>query len=145
MHKTLAFAAFALLISGCLTEVVAPDVARQSSDNNLAPASDSSPAPSSDSNPAPSSGETTYGSITLSWTAPTYNTDGSVLTDLDGYRIYWGTAPGQYRNSVTIDNESITVYVLENIPVGTYEFVATSFNSAGVESNYSNPVTKVVM
>ena len=137
MHKTLALAAFALLISGCLTEVVAPDVARQSSDNNLAPASDSSP--------APSSAETTYGSITLSWTAPTYNTDGSVLTDLDGYRIYWGAAPGQYPNSVTIDNQSITVYVLENIPVGTYEFVATSFNSAGVESNYSNPVTKVVM
>ena len=101
--------------------------------------------PTSDSSPEPSSGETTYGSITLSWTAPTYNTDGSVLTDLDGYRIYWGAAPGKYSSSVTINNESITVYVLENIPVGTYEFVATSFNSAGVESNYSNPVTKVVM
>ena len=153
MHKTLALAAFALLMSGCLTEVVAPDVASHSSDSNLeassgsdpAPSNDSNPAPSSDSNSASSSGETTYGSITLSWTAPTYNTDGSVLTDLEGYRIYGGTSPGTSPNSVTIDNESITIYVLENIPVGTYNFVATSFNSAGIESDYSNPVTKVVM
>jgi hypothetical protein len=127
MQKTLALAVFAALMSGCLTEVVAPDVAQHSS--NLA-----SP-----------SGDTTYGSITLSWTAPTYNTDGSVLTDLDGYRIYWGTTPGQYPYSVTIDNESVTTYVLENIPVGTYNFVATSFNSAGIESTYSDPVRKVVM
>lgn len=129
MHKILALAAIAALMSGCLTEVVAPDVALHSSDGNL----------------AGSTGETTYGSITLSWAAPTHNTDGSVLTDLDGYRIYWGTTPGQYPNSLTIDNESITTYVLENIPVGTYNFVATSFNSAGIESTYSNPVRKEVL
>lgn len=129
MLKTLTFAAFALLISGCLTEVVAPDVALRSSDSNI----------------AGPTGVTIYGSVTLSWTAPTYNTDGSVLTDLDGYRIYWGTTPGRYSNSVTIENESITIFVLQNIPVGTYEFVATSFNSAGIESSYSNPVTKVVL
>ena len=31
------------------------------------------------------------GSATLSWTAPTQNTDGSPPTNLAGYRIYWGT------------------------------------------------------
>ena len=83
-------------------------------------------------------------SVTLSWTAPTENEDGSSLTDLDGYKIYWGTTPGSYPESVTIDNESITTYVVENISPGTYEFVATSFNQDGVESRYSSPVTKVV-
>ena len=83
-------------------------------------------------------------SVTLSWTAPTENEDGSTLTDLDGYKIYWGTTPGSYPESVTIDNESITTYVVENIAPGTYEFVATSFNQSGVESRYSSPVTKVV-
>jgi hypothetical protein len=83
-------------------------------------------------------------SVTLSWTAPTENDDGSPLTDLDGYKIYWGTTPGSYPESVIIDNESITTYVVENISPGTYEFVATSFNQAGVESRYSHPVTKVV-
>lgn len=85
-----------------------------------------------------------YGSVTLSWSAPTQNEDGSMLMDLDGYRLYWGKTPGNYTDSVTIDNESITTYVVDNIPVGTYEFVGTSFNAAGVESRYSNPATKVV-
>ena len=84
------------------------------------------------------------GSVTLSWTAPTENEDGSSLTDLDGYNIYWGTTPGSYPESVTIDNESISTYVVENISPGTYEFVATSFNQAGVESRYSSSVTKIV-
>jgi len=88
--------------------------------------------------------DTKYGSVTLSWTAPTQNEDGSPLTDLDGYKLYWGKASGDYTDSTTINNESITTYVVENIPPGTYEFVATSFNSSGVESRYSSPATKVV-
>ena len=31
-------------------------------------------------------------SLTLSWTAPTTNADGTPLTDLDGYRVYLGTS-----------------------------------------------------
>jgi hypothetical protein len=88
--------------------------------------------------------DTTYGSVTLSWTAPTENNDGSPLTDLDGYRVYWRKTSGNYADSITIDNESITTYVVENIPSGTYEFIATSFNTSGVESRYSNPAMTVV-
>ena len=84
------------------------------------------------------------GSVTLNWTAPTQNEDGTPLTDLDGYRIYWGTTPGNYPNFVTIDNESVTTYVLDNLTSGTYEFVLTSFNTSDVESGYSAPATRVV-
>jgi len=84
------------------------------------------------------------GSVTLDWTAPTQNEDGSPLTDLDGYRLYWGTTSGNYPNSVTIDNETVTTYVVDNLTSGTYEFVATSFNTAGMESAYSSPLAKVV-
>ena len=83
-------------------------------------------------------------SATLSWTPPTQNEDGTPLTDLDGYRIYWGTTQGNYPNSVTIDNEGLSSYVVDNLVPGTYVFVATSFNRAGVESAYSNPATKVL-
>ncbi len=82
-------------------------------------------------------------STTLSWTAPTLNDDGSALIDLAGYKIYWGTTPGSYTNSVSIDS-GLTTYVVDNLVPGTYEFVATSFNTAGVESVYSNPATKVL-
>jgi hypothetical protein len=84
------------------------------------------------------------GSVTLDWTPPTENEDGTALTDLVGYTIYWRTTPGNYPNSVNIDNPGISSYVLENLAPGTYEFVATSHNSAGVESVYSNLATRVV-
>ena len=84
------------------------------------------------------------GSVTLNWTPPTQNEDGSTLVDLAGYIIYWGTTPGSYSNSLTINDVGIASYVVDNIAPGTYEFVATSFNASGVESVYSNPATKVV-
>jgi hypothetical protein len=84
------------------------------------------------------------GSATLDWTAPTQNEDGSDLTDLAGYKLYWGTTPGSYPNSATIDNPSVTTYVVDNLSPGTYEFVATSYNTAGVESRYSGAATKVI-
>jgi hypothetical protein len=83
-------------------------------------------------------------SATLSWTAPTQNDDGTALTDLAGYKLYWGTTPGIYTDSATIDNPGITTYVVENLPAGTYEFVTTAYNSARVESDYSTPATMVL-
>ena len=84
------------------------------------------------------------GSVELTWTAPTLNEDGTALTDLDGYFIYWGTTLGVYTESVRIDNESLTTYVIENLDPGTYYFVATAFNTAGEESQYSGVLTQVV-
>ena len=83
-------------------------------------------------------------STTLSWTPPTENEDGSQLMDLAGYKIYWGNRSGNYTKSVTISNPGMSSYVVENLPAGRLEFVATSFNTAGVESEYSNPMTKVL-
>ena len=84
------------------------------------------------------------GSVELNWNAPTSNEDGSTLTDLAGYKIYWGTDPGVYTDSVTIDNPSVTTYIVGNLTPGEYEFAATSFNASGVESRYSDPATKMV-
>ncbi len=84
------------------------------------------------------------GSVTLSWTPPTQNTDGTALTDLAGYKLYWGTTAGSYPNKITIDNASVSTYVVENLVPGTYEFVATAFNSSGVESDFSGVATKTV-
>jgi len=84
------------------------------------------------------------GSATLSWTAPTQNEDGTELTDLAGFKLYWSTTPGSYPNSVTIDNPTVTTYVVDNLAPGTYEFVATAYNASGVESQFSGTATKVI-
>jgi len=73
-------------------------------------------------------------SLTLSWTPPTRNTDGSVLTDLAGYEVRWGPSGGAFNQSRQINNPGLTSYVVENLEPGEYQFVVLAINSAGVRS-----------
>ncbi len=82
-------------------------------------------------------------SVTLSWTPPTENEDGTALMDLAGYNIYYGDSAGTYPNSIRIDNPGLSTYVVDNLTPKTYYFVATSFNAFGIESQYSNEAVKV--
>jgi hypothetical protein len=87
---------------------------------------------------------TATGSLTVSWMPPLERSDGSALTNLAGYKIYWGTAPGDYANMVTIDTPGVTSYVLEQLPAGTYYLVMTAFDAAGVESGQSSVAVEIV-
>lgn len=84
------------------------------------------------------------GSVTLSWTPPTQNTDGTALSDLAGYKFYYGQSGGSYSKTIRVDNGSISTYRIENLLPDTYYIVATALNSAGVESAYSNEAVKTV-
>jgi hypothetical protein len=86
----------------------------------------------------------TTGSATLSWTSPTTRTDGTALTNLAGFRIYYGTSPGTYPNMIPVANPGLTTYVVPNLVSGTYYFVATSYDSTGVESAYTNVVSTTI-
>jgi len=79
----------------------------------------------------------------FSWTAPTKNTDGSNLTNLTGYKIYYGTSPGNYTQSVTVTGASTTSYTLPLSP-GTYYFALTAVDSTGAESARTGELTKTV-
>lgn len=76
-------------------------------------------------------------SYTVEWAAPTLNDDGTPLTDLAGYRIFYGTVSGGYNQEIAINSPGVTSYQIENLAPGTYFLVMTSINSAGVESVYS--------
>jgi hypothetical protein len=82
------------------------------------------------------------GNATLSWHAPTANADGTPLTDLAGYRIYYGTSSGAY--SAIIDAGNRTTYVINNLASGTYYFAVTAYNASGKESSYSSEVKKII-
>ncbi|MEW6214947.1 MAG: MopE-related protein [Nitrospirota bacterium] len=76
----------------------------------------------------------------MSWDAPTTNADGTPLTDLDGYKVYYGTASGNYSEVVNVGR--VTSHTINNLTNGaTYYFAATAYDIAGNESEYSNEVT----
>jgi hypothetical protein len=88
-----------------------------------------------------SSSITLAGDATLSWDPPSTNADGTTLTDLAGYRVYFGTSSGIY--SKNIDAGNIATYRINNLTDGlTYFFAVTAYDSDGNESEYSNEVFK---
>jgi hypothetical protein len=88
--------------------------------------------------------QSSLGSATLSWTPPTQRIDGTPLDNLAGYRIRYGTAPGSYTSQLQIPNPGITSCVIENLPPGTYYFVAIAYDAVGLESAPSAAVSKTI-
>jgi hypothetical protein len=84
------------------------------------------------------------GTALLTWTPPTENTDNSALTDLTGYKIYFGTSPGTYNDTITINNPGLSNYLVENLASSDWYFAMTAVNSSGIESSYSEEVTKTI-
>jgi len=68
-------------------------------------------------NPIDGTPQETSGVATLSWTSPTENTDDSSLTDLAGFKVYYGDATDQLTNEVTVDSFDSYV-VIEGLPNG---------------------------
>lgn len=88
---------------------------------------------------------TATGSATLSWDVPTRNNDGSPLTNLASYRVYFGTSQDALPNSMNIDNPGIATFVVEQLTPATWYFVVTAVNATGVESQFSNMAMKRVL
>ncbi|MBL8271192.1 putative Ig domain-containing protein [Steroidobacter sp.] len=84
------------------------------------------------------------GAATLSWTPPTRNTDGSTLTNLSGYRIYYGTSASSLTRTITVSNAGVTNYVVSDLTAATWYFSVRAYTSSGSESLASNTISKVV-
>ena len=84
------------------------------------------------------------GSATVSWLAPTLNEDGSVLTDLAGFKVFYGTTVDSMDSVATIDNPSVTTYLVENLHAGTWYFKVRAFDTAGNESADSEIGSKLL-
>jgi hypothetical protein len=82
--------------------------------------------------------------VTLSWTAPSQNIDGSQLTDLAGYMIHFGTSKNALSRSVRVDNPSVDRYVFDTLASGTYYFGVKAMTSSGAASELSEVVSRVV-
>jgi hypothetical protein len=101
------------------------------------------PEPTPEPVPEPDPVPVNTGAATLNWLPPTEYVDGTVLDDLAGYKIYYGTAPDALTNVISISNPGLSAFVIENLPGNTsYYFAITAINSKAVESSFSNIVRK---
>jgi hypothetical protein len=84
------------------------------------------------------------GTATLSWTAPTQNSDGTSLSNLAGFQVLYGRTASNLDQTVTLDNPSLNTFVVENLATGTWFFAVVAVNSAGVTSPLSNTGNKTI-
>jgi hypothetical protein len=84
------------------------------------------------------------GMATLSWQAPTTNTDGAALTDLAGYRIYFGMNADDLTQTVQLTGLGLQTYVIDDLGLGTWYFAIKAVTSAGAESALSDVVSKTI-
>ena len=85
-------------------------------------------------------------SVTLSWSPPTQNSDGSSLSNLAGYTLHYGTNSEDYTGSIEITNPTATSYVVNdsNFPPGKYYFAISAYNAQQVSSSLSGEISVTV-
>jgi hypothetical protein len=87
----------------------------------------------------------TPGTATLSWVAPTTNSDNTQLDDLSAFRIYYGTSSSSLTSVIDVVADGNTDgFIVSGLAKGTYYFKVSALDSSGVESTQSNEVSKGV-
>ncbi len=77
----------------------------------------------------------------LNWTAPVARADESPISmsEIAGYRVYYGTASGEYTQQLDVNDAYIDEVALD-VVAGTYYMVITTVDVDGRESAFSNEV-----
>jgi len=84
------------------------------------------------------------GSATVDWTPPSANTNGTKLTDLAGFRIYYGTSQGNLSQMVQVASATKTSTTISSLAAGVWYFSGVAYTTAGTESARSNIVSASV-
>jgi hypothetical protein len=88
--------------------------------------------------------EPSLGSATVSWTPPTQRIDGSALTNLAGYKVFYGKNSSSFTHIVDIKNAGQTSHFVENLDSGTWYFAVSAYDSEGLESAKSATASKTI-
>ena len=99
-----------------------------------------------DSNDSDTSKGSTSNVIIIAWDAPVAREDEFPLGpgEIAGYRIYYGTAEGDYRNRIDINDGTSTSTTIADLPSGTYYFVLTTYDLADRESEFSSVISMTI-
>jgi hypothetical protein len=85
------------------------------------------------------------GRATLSWRAPTQRVDGSPLTNLAGFRVYYGNSSNDLRYVIQVADPGARSRVIEDLTVGNWFFAATAYDDGGGESSRSSVASKTIV
>ena len=99
---------------------------------------------SSGSGSSPPTTAKSTGSATLSWSAPTTNSNGTALTDLAGYHIHYGTNSGSLTNVIDVSTAGSSSYTVTGLTTGTWYFAVSAYTNSGLESALSNVGSKTI-
>jgi len=86
----------------------------------------------------------TVGTATIKWSTPTQNTDGSALTNLAGYVIFYGTSTTTLSQTANITSPAATSYTIQSLGTGTWYFAVSSQTTSGALSSLSSVVSKTI-
>ena len=84
------------------------------------------------------------GTASLNWTPVTQNTDGTLATELAGYRVYFGSSPDAMNSVITAADPAQTSYVVNNLTSGTWYFAVAAYTTAGTTGLRSNIGSKTI-
>jgi Fibronectin type III domain len=84
------------------------------------------------------------GTATLNWTAVTTNTNGTPLTDLAGYTVYYGSAANELSTVVVLADPGATSYVVTSLSPGTWYFAVNAYTNSGLQGVLSNIASKTI-
>src|SRR5580658_1315619 len=136
----------ALVASGSSSTTTPASSSTAQSSSSGGSTTSSSGAGSTGSTSSSSSGSTgtstaSSDTVSVSWQAPTENTNGSAITNLAGYTIYFGTSASSMTQQVNIATVGELTYVISNLGPGTWYFEVVAVNTAGVSSAPSSVVS----
>ncbi|MDB2410570.1 hypothetical protein N9W57_08120 [Pseudomonadales bacterium] len=98
-------------------------------------------------------GEPVLRNVALSWGIPTTRTDGSLLptNEIDYYEIYYSSTSNGNNNDDTItvpatnsNNELVNDHEISALPTGEYYFSIATVDTAGIASEFINPIALMI-
>ena len=68
----------------------------------------------------------------------------SALTDLAGYKVYYGQSPDALNRDVDVRGAAVSSVEIQGLDHGTWYFAIASYNPSGVESSMSGIVSTTI-
>jgi hypothetical protein len=84
------------------------------------------------------------GTATLAWTPVTQNTDGTLLLNLAGYKVHYGTSAADLSTVIQLGDPADTGYKVDNLDEGTWYFAVSAYTADGIDGELSNIGQKTI-